>query len=247
MTDEKKGFELVEMPQQQTVDLAPLFEKALELDKVEALERLVGLHERAQDRVAQQEFNAAVSRFKSECPTITHDAEATVRTKSGGEFTFSYAKLEHIDKIIEPIATRCGLNYFWEDSEVANGVVKQTCVLKHVGGGERRASASFPIDQTDKIAAARAVKMAYTSAKKEALIQVLGLTTTDSDDDGGDPALLEPIDREKVSQLVDMLTDCDGDYNSFCKMMGVTEIDQITLGDFPKAVKALVRKKAEQS
>ena len=68
-----------------------------------ALEKLVGLYERVEDRRAATEFTAAMLAFQSECPVVIHNRQASFATKAGGSFAYSYADLAEICRTVNPV------------------------------------------------------------------------------------------------------------------------------------------------
>ena len=149
---------------------------------VETLERLMTLHERIAARQAEGEFLAARAQFQAECPAVAKKSSADFTSKGGGRISYSYAELDEIARTIRPHLHRLGLSYSW-DSSVENGKVKAVCFLEHVAGGKKTATFEAPLDDRASMSGPQRVAAALTYARRQTLIQVLGLTTTDEDDD----------------------------------------------------------------
>src|SRR5688572_25647998 len=78
-------------------DMARLMELALKGDKVDALEKLVALSERVQDRNAAREFGDAKARFQESCPPIKKTSKAKITSrKTGSSYEYDYAELDEI-------------------------------------------------------------------------------------------------------------------------------------------------------
>ena len=141
---------------------------------VEGLEKLVALHERVMDRSAAQEFAQAMAQFQEECPPIRKTTTATITTKSGGQYQYTYAELDEIARTVRPHLHKHGLSYSW-DSACDDKMVSATCVVQHVNGHSRRAGFSAPVDTLAQMSGAQKYASALSFAKRQTLIQVLGV------------------------------------------------------------------------
>jgi len=70
---------------------------------VEKLEKIVGLYERLGDRAAAQEFSASLARFQEKCPPIPKSSTAKIVTKGGTNFSYRYAEIDQIARIVNPL------------------------------------------------------------------------------------------------------------------------------------------------
>ena len=180
-------------------------EKNLDVDK---LERLVALKERAEDRRAAQEFAAAMAQFASECPNIKKSSTASIVTKSGTKFNYSYAELDEIARVTRPILQRCGLSYSF-DSLTDGQFMDVSCTLRHVGGYVITTHFKCPLDSQNPMSGAQKAGAALTYAKRQALASALGLTTTDDDTDGAAAPDVERITAQQADDLLVLAKDAD--------------------------------------
>src|SRR5690606_22537131 len=124
-------------------DVMDLLARAVEAGaSVEALERLVALKERVDRERARRAFFEALSRAQEEMPEVPKARTAQIATRSGVTYSYRYAALEDITRVIRPVLARHGLSYAWDVAQ-GDGVLIVTCVLRHVDGHEERAS--FPV------------------------------------------------------------------------------------------------------
>jgi len=150
------------------------------------LKELAGLYERELNRKAEQAFNAAVSRFRAECPAILKTKEAAFATKAGGRAGYKFAPLEEVTKVIDPPLSANGLSYRW-DAQTIEGMIAVTCFVFHVDGAQPRSSTfTCPISGSSLMSDAQAAAATVTFAKRQSLQMVLGITT-DEDNDGRRP------------------------------------------------------------
>lgn len=222
-------------------------ERLLELavDKnlgVEALEKLVGLHERVLDRQAAQEFSEAMALFQSKCQPIKKSSKATITTRGGAQYGYSYAELDEIARTIRPLIEECGLSYTWDMTETA-GCLSCVCTLRHRSGHKVSATFACPVDSSAAMSGAQKHGAALTYARRQSLVQVLGLTTTDEDSDGADTT---PISDDQAATIEDYL---DGGEVDRVKFMGwlattlrVDAVSAIRAADYGVVINALKAK-----
>jgi len=213
------------------------------LDKnapMESLEKLVTLYERIADRRAAQEFMADFAEFQAECPPIpktSKSKKSTGVTTSGASFEYTYAELDEIASTVGPHLHKRGLSYTW-DSGVAEGQVIATCTLRHRNGHSISAKFSAPIDASQRMNETQKYASALTYARRQSLVQVLGLTTTEVDTDVR-PENLETISREQIDELRALLSDVRGDPVRFFQWIGRRTFEEMTLADYAKARREL--------
>lgn len=211
---------------------------------VDSLSKLLDLHERMADRLAAQEFAAALAAFQEACPPIAKRSEAVVSTKSGGQYRFRYAELDEIARTVRPLLAKHGLSYSWDSALGGTGAtIKATCVLRHVNGHCVTASFEAPTESlTQAMSAQQKHAAALTYARRQSLIQVLGLTTADPDLDG---ASHEPISPDQCVALEALVEEVGADRARFLAYMGVERMESVLADDYNRAVSALERKRSK--
>jgi hypothetical protein len=215
---------------------------------VEVLERLVALQERVSERNARAAYFAALSAFQDECPEIHKSKKAKIATASGGSYEYTFAPLEEITRTIRPVLHRHGLAYSWTTEPGQNGALNVVCVLRHIDGHSESARFPVPTESPSKMSAAQKNGAALTYGRRQSLIAVLGLTT--SDDTDGAPAHEEDEDvfltTEQMDTIGARLDEVGADFQRFLTFMGVGALKEIKAGDYDKAIRALDRKRAVQ-
>lgn len=151
-----------------------------------SLRELAALYERMQDREARQAFNRAMDAFKGACPAILKVRQAKINSNKGN-YSYNYAPLEEITKVVDPVLHKNGLSYRW-DGKLMDGLTTITCTVCHVDG--HRESSTFVCRGcgSPSMSPAQQDASAVTLAKRHSLVMALGITT-DEDDDGrrGEP------------------------------------------------------------
>lgn len=218
--------------------VAQLFAMAESLTP-DALERMVALAERVQDRQAAIAIQDAHTGFQAECPSIVHNDEAEIATKSGARYSYTFASLDHIARQIAPYLAAHGLSYTW-DSTLESDRVSCTCTLRHVGGGERTATFTAPTESDAKMSGAQRAAAALTYAKRQSLVQVLGITTGETDNDARRPTP-EKITAKEAADLRSMIEEVGGPgYEaSVLKWAAVESLEDMPADLLPKAIATL--------
>jgi len=209
---------------------------------VEVLERLVALQERVSASNAQQAMTEAMARFQAECPPVKKGRTASIATKSGAKYSYTYASLDQIAQAIRDPLSRNGLSYTW-DSSVAERVLTCTCILRHVEGGENRATFSCPTDTKADMSGAQANAAALTFACRQSLVQVLGLTTTNDDVDAANPVSAETITDAQAADLKALADEVGADVPKFLAWLKVEAMADIPASEYKRAVRALEKKR----
>lgn len=208
----------------------------------EELDKLVALHERIADRMATQEFAEALAQFQEQCPSIQRNSVAKITSKrTGTSFQYRYADLHEIASTANPILSRLGLSYSW-DSEATDTNVRAVCTLRHRNGHSITASFSSPIDRDATMnSGPQQNAVALTYARRQSLVQVLGLTMTDPDTDAP-AAQPKPITEGQAADLEALIEESGANRDKFLKWMGVPDVALIDAADYGRAVDALTKK-----
>lgn len=172
---------------------ANLLERAIDKGTdLAQLEKLMDLQDRWEQKQAAKAFNAALVGFQSQKPEIKTNKRADFVNKTGGRTTYAYAELSHIQLQIDPILSRHGLSYRWEQ-ETTDGLIKITCIVKHEAGHEEHFRLSGPLDTSGKKNALQQLGSTITYLKRYTLAGALGLSTSeDNDAQTIDPERLKP-------------------------------------------------------
>ena len=195
-----RGGEIASLTPAQMPELMRL---AVEKGGVEALEKLVAMHERMADRMAAQEFAAAMAAFQEECPPIRKTSVAKVVTKSGGSYTYVYAELDEIARTVRPLLHKHGLTYAWDSKLSESGsMLCVICTVSHANGHKLTASFEEPTEAlTQAMSPQQRYAAALTFGRRQTLVSVLGLTTCDPDDDGAAKEPEATVTPEQVDIL----------------------------------------------
>lgn len=184
-------------------DTQALMELAIQRgpDGIDALERLVALQERAEEKAARRAFFAALARFQRERPAITKNR--TVHNKQGRKM-YGYAELDHIVRTIQPTLIECGLSFTHDGEVQESGAVRTTCTVSHEDGHSESATFEcLPPDRTAiPLAPGQKTQHAQTTGRRCSLIMALGLTDCDEDVNDNMPGGgVDPVTPDQAMEL----------------------------------------------
>lgn len=210
----------------------------------DTLEKLTQLFHREQDREAAREFAAAMSRFQAVCPPVKKTGDLSYLNRSGTGRKSTYATLEDIDRTVKPLLTAEGMSFMW-DSEVVDDRVRATCTLLHRNTHTITAKFEAPVDsrKNDAVSDPQKHAAALTFARRQSLIQVVGLTDTDEDTDARPE---ETITAEQAIELDRIAYEVQADIGKFKDWLSVEELTDLKASDFTRAKAALEAKREKQ-
>ena len=148
------------------------------------IERLMKMKNEEQARIAKMEYLQAMVRFQGILPNLQKNRKVNYESKTGGSVKYNYQDLGSIIGMIRKPLEECGLFYRWEQTEKDN-IVTVVCILSHIGGHEERgAPLTGALDTSGNKAGLHAKASTITYLQRYTLKGILGLTSTETDDDG---------------------------------------------------------------
>jgi hypothetical protein len=206
------------------------------------LEKLMNLQDRWDAKQARQAFFGALAAFQSECPVIC-------KTTRGDKAT--YAPLDHIVKIIQPLLHKHGLSVRF-DTELTGetgAVMTATCFVSHISGHTETNRFACPVDagpvskEGRKVMnSAQSTASARSYCKRYALGDALNLVYADDVDDDGHLAGTQFITAEQAATIRDHIEALQIDEAKFLKYLNVATVDDIPAAKL-KAVQAAIERK----
>lgn len=161
-----------------TVSSAGLLQLAVEKGaSIEALERLMALHERHEANEARKAYVVAMAEFKRSPPRILK-----TRKVDTGTFEYFHARLGDISDAVTPALAAVGLSFDWEVPDHGKNGITIECVITHELGHSKRVALTGPPDTGRGRNAMQAVASTTTYLSRYTLLLALGLATHDDDD-----------------------------------------------------------------
>lgn len=154
-------------------------------DRVALMEKLIAMKYADEDRQARLAFETAFAKMRSQLPTIKKTKEVT---RSGGQHMYNYAPLEEIQKTCDPILQEHGFSYSWREEAIEAGKrvwfdlfgfghTKSNCFDAPLLGAKTSREGN---EITNAVQGAR---MTSSYAKRNSMVDGLGLIIEDEDDD----------------------------------------------------------------
>jgi len=198
---------------------------------VDKLERLMQMRERAVERQAKADFDAAMADMQPELPTIGERGNAAGR--------YTYALWEDINAAIKPVLMRHGFALTFRTD--FTGGISITGVLSHRAGHREETSITLPADPSGNKNAVQAVASSVSYGKRYTAGALLNLTSHGEDDDAYRAAVETVSDAQEI-QINDMLEATGSDKAKFLKWLKVEKVSDIPAKSFDSVMTTLKAK-----
>ena len=141
---------------------------------VSKLQAMVQMIERAQDRAAEQSFNAAFAKMQPKIPIIGEKAKTNMGT---------YAPREDIVEIVRPILAEHGFSLSFR-TEWPEGKIRIVGILTHEAGHSRESEFLTDADKSGSKNDVQARGSAVEYGRRYTTTDLLNIATRKADDDG---------------------------------------------------------------
>jgi hypothetical protein len=214
--------------------LSAVIDKGVTAENVGALEKLVELYERMEQRNAEKQFAEAFVKLQGELPVIVAETVIANRGK--------YARFEDVMHQISPVLVRNGFTVSFS-MDFRDGRILETCTLAHVGGHSRANSFAVRTGKADSDTQADC--KAATTAKRNALLNCLNIVVRqDALQSEEEDASLEGafISVAQVCFLRELVAQTKSDIVAFLAFAGAAKFEEIPTSRYDRLVAALRRK-----
>lgn len=185
------GYAVKETPAKEAEGMLALVMRAIESPQfdVAKLEAVLKFKREVEADIARQQYVAAMAAFKRDVPKIAKNNQVRYRTRDGDLIEYKHATLDAITEVVNPGLAANGLAYHWETAQLDKGLIRVTCVMRHVGGHQERSTPleAMP-DNSGKKNAIQQVGSTVSYLQRYTLLGALGMSTGGDDDGrGGKP------------------------------------------------------------
>lgn len=240
---EQESIELLPMPQDEGQAVLALMQQALmQPGGVEALGQLVELQERVSRRRAELEFSSALAEFQRTCPPVKRSSTASIATKGGGSFKYTYADLEEIIETVRPHLASQRMSFSF-DSGMDGKVLTCTCTLRHANGHAVTSRFTLTTESTSAMSEQQKVGAALTFAKRQALISVLGLALTEVDPEAERERAMPTISDEQEATLDALIAETGADRTKLLAYFQLDRLSEMKAGSYAEALRILERRR----
>lgn len=202
---------------------------------VDKLERLMMMRERAIERQAKSDFDAAMAEMQPELPVISERGNAANR--------YTFALWEDINAAIKPILSKHGFALTFRTD--FTGGISITGVLSHRAGHREETSITLPADPSGNKNAVQAVASSVSYGKRYTAGALLNLTSHGEDDDAYAAAIEVITDAQEI-QIAEMLEATGSDKAKFLKWLKVEKVSAIPAKSFDSVMATLRQKESKK-
>lgn len=196
---------------------------------IDKMERLLAMHERMQERGAEQAFNASMAQMQIELPSIAE--------RGKGHGSIKYATFEDINDVVKPIMQKFGFALSFRVEHVKEGV-NVTGILMHKDGHREQTAMLLPVDTSGSKNAVQAVGSSVSYGKRYVMCAMLNISTRGEDDDGYAAAPSSTITEHQSRTIHAILARCKPE--TVAGFKGVYgEPEDIAKSDYDKAMAQL--------
>jgi hypothetical protein len=206
------------------------------------MEALLAMQERILAKNAEISFNQSMARLQPKLPVIKQRGKIKIH----GLVQSRYALYEDIDEAIRPLLADEGFSVRYTTKQ-ANKDFTVFATLSHRDGHSITSELALPIDTSGNKWPTQGVGSTVSYAKRYLITMMLNLVTADDgSDDGGQAAGRALIEAPQVDEIERKIREVGADRAGFLKFLGVTDVPEIKMGDFTKAMNALNLKAQQQ-
>jgi len=182
-------------------------------EKVALMRELIAMRDAEIARVSREKFEAAFAKMRAALPIIKKVKEVT---RLGGQHMYNYAPLEEIQKQCDPILRDNGFAYAWREEAIEGG---KRVWFDLFGFGHTRSNffdapllgAKQSNSGGEIVNAVQAARMTSSYAKRNSMVDGLGLIIEDEDTDGAtleiDEELKKTLAKIEGAETVEKLLD----------------------------------------
>lgn len=216
---------------------------------IEVFGRLLAARREEEDRAAERAFNLAMADAKGEIQPVlkTRDVDYPSKRDGGGRVKYRYESFADVARVVDPVFSKHGLSYRFRVVQAADQV-KVTCVISHADGhSEEPAPLETKVDPgATGMSMVQALGSALTYLQRYSLRAAIGLPAGVDDDGraaGGTSPRIVDVQADELRKLFD---DTGRSAATMLNLIGVNEIDEMTVDQFMRVRAALNLAKAEQ-
>lgn len=153
--------------------------KDLDLAKIE---KFIELKNREDERNAKKEWDTRFAEMQMDYVPVAKTKE--VKTKAGARM-YKYAPLEEILKVYQPILSKHGFSYHFDQEELPSKMVTRIWCIVSGYGYDGKTFVDVPVmASNDYVNATQQIGSSISYAKRYAFVNLMGIIFEEEDDDG---------------------------------------------------------------
>lgn len=179
---------------------------------------------------ARKAYHKAMSEFKANPPDIKKDKKVSYLNVS-----FNHASLSNVVKKTTQELSKYGLSASWKTQQ--NGTIAVTCRITHVLGHSEETTLSANADKSGSKNDIQALGSTISYLERYSLLALLGLATSDMDDDG--KASTVKVTDKELHTLRDLLIAKELSEKKLLEYLKIESLEQLPSTDYMKAITAI--------
>jgi ERF superfamily len=215
---------------------------------VEVFDRLLRTRREEEDRQGERAFNLAMSVAKGQLQPVlkTRDVDYPSRKEGSARVKYRYENFADVAKIVDPVFAAHGLAYRFAVEQQAD-MARVTCIISHADGYSERVKLESKVDPgSTGMSMVQALGSVLTYLQRYSLRAAIGLAAA-VDDDGKAAGGTSPrIVDEQANELRKLFDETGRSVATMLNLIGVNEIEDLTVDQFMRVRAALNLAKAER-
>jgi hypothetical protein len=207
---------------------------------VDAMERLLAMKERSEDREAMRLYADALAEFQANMPVVEKHGEIKVK----GVLRSKYALIEDIDDIIRPLMREYGFAFMLSEIGVKDGMREFSGTLSHRGGHKESLIVHMPLDKSEFRSAVQSEGSTISYARRQLYKAFFNIVERGVDDDGSGQGI-EIISEDQARDLQARLDEVKGNVAGFLQYFDIDKLSDLRKADLSRAFE-MIEKKAKK-
>lgn len=201
------------------------------------IERMFAFDVKVKEQAAKEAFFEAKANFKADAPRIIKD-------KANKQYNSMYASEAAMLEPLNPALSKHGLEVSFDFPPPPEGSMSVACILTHKLGHSQTVTLSGPLDTSGSKNPLQQVKSTATYLRKATFEAIVGIASSDADDDGNKAGPVEYITVDQVSEIKDLIKETKSNMKIFLKVAGAESIETITADKYKNLIVQLKTKQA---
>lgn len=148
------------------------------------------------------ELNKALAACQGKFPAVEKGRTATVRTKSGGSYSYDYADLSDLLSAVRPVLSAHGLAISHDQETTRDPLGVATVAILEHASGERKTGKVIWLPCSQDMQPVQAIGSAMTYGRRYTTQAILGIAT-ETDDDGNTASGNDAATKPKADKKPD--------------------------------------------
>jgi hypothetical protein len=202
---------------------------------IEKMQQLFDLQLRWEKNEAVKAYNEAISQFRAECPLILKTKEA---------YSSKYAGLAETIEQIKHLLSKHGLSHSWRTKQDGSNI-SVSCKMTHRLGHSESTELTAGPDKSGSKNSIQAIGSTVSYLERYTLFAILGIASTDQDDDGNAAQHIDYITESQARDINALLTELKVSESGFLNYLGYESIETIPSTQYNRAMNALEKKREQ--